>query len=60
MEIGLWLGITIKMFPIVVEKYDELFGKNSYEDDSQMLQMSVDENRTRHHQRMPALSSSWN
>tara|TARA_A200000113_G_C8829325_1_gene343182 strand:- start:607 stop:1338 length:732 start_codon:yes stop_codon:yes gene_type:complete len=49
-----------KMFPIVVEKYDELFGKNSYEDDSQMLQMSVDENRTRHHQRMPALSSSWN
>ena len=49
-----------KIFPVVVEKYNELFGKDSYEEDSQRLQMSVEENRTRHHQRMPALSSSWN
>ena len=49
-----------KMFPVVVEKYDELFGKDSYEDDSQKLQMSVERNMTRHHQRLPQLSSSWN
>jgi hypothetical protein len=48
------------MFPIVVEKYDELFGKDSYEEDSQKLQMSVERNMTRHHQRLPQLSSSWN
>ena len=47
-------------FSIVVEKYNEMYGKDSYEDDSQKLQMSVIENSTRHHQRLPELSSPWN
>ena len=37
-----------------------MYGEDSYEDDSQKLQMSVIENRTRHHQRLPELSSPWN
>ena len=47
-------------FSIVVEKYNEMYGEDSYEDDSQKLQMSVIENSTRHHQRLPELSSPWN
>ena len=47
-------------FSQVVEKYNEMYGEDSYEDDSQKLQMSVIENRTRHHQRLPELSSPWN
>ncbi|MAR43127.1 MAG: hypothetical protein CMC48_03415 [Flavobacteriaceae bacterium] len=47
-------------FSKVVEKYNEMYGEDSYEDDSQKLQMSVIENRTRHHQRLPELSSPWN
>ena len=47
-------------FSKVIEKYNEMFGEDSYEDDSQKLQMSVTENKTRHHQRLPELSSPWN
>lgn len=49
-----------KMFPVVVEKYNTLFGKDSYEEDAQKLQLAVERNMTRHHQRLPELSSSWN
>ena len=48
------------MFPVVVEKYNALFGKDSYEEDAQKLQLAVERNMTRHHQRLPELSSSWN
>ncbi len=46
-------------FPGVIKKYNELFGNDSYEQDNQRMRMSVEENRTRHLQLLPALSSPW-
>jgi hypothetical protein len=45
------------MFPKVVEKYEELYGKGSYEDDSNNVQLSVSENISHYQKLLPELSS---
>ena len=46
-----------KTFPKVVEKYEELYGEGSYEDDSINVQLSVSENISHYQKLLPELSS---
>jgi len=46
-----------KIFPKVVEKYEELYGKDSYEDDSTNVQLSTSENMSHYQRLLPSLSS---
>ena len=47
------------MFPKVLEKYNEMFGQDAYEDDSKRLRLSVTESITQHQKLRPEMSSSW-
>jgi len=46
-----------EMFPKVVEKYEEIYGEDSYEDDYINISLSVSENISNYQKRLTKLSS---
>jgi len=47
------------MFPVVVAKYNEMYGEEAYKDDSDRLAQSVSDSWTQHQKLRPEMSSNW-
>ena len=50
-------GRTKNSLALVIDKYNELYGKDSYEDDYLNIQLSVSENISHFQKLLPELSS---
>ena len=48
-----------EMFPVVVAKYNEMYGEEAYKDDSDRLAQSVSDNWTQHQKLRSEMSSNW-
>ena len=48
-----------EMFPVVVAKYNEMYGEEAYKDDSDRLAQSVSDSWTQHQKLRPEMSSNW-